>query len=215
MDAWALRHRRWFVLLAPSFLVVAVALLVYEQKVGPLPGELPVVDRVYDRRDKDWLIEAFRPFVDLALPSAVVVAVVVVGWFTWRIAGLRWAIAAPLALVAPLVARIVKTSTGPTDVAVQVQGLGLDAAGSLPSGHAAYVAAMFGFVAALGLSRGRWDVAAAAAVPIVGMGPATIINGAHYPGDILAGWALGLGWVCTLLLVIPLLGRRGQASAAP
>ena len=47
---------------------------------------------------------------------------------------------------------------------------------------------------------GRWSGAAVLALVALSMGPARVIQGAHYAIDVIAGAALGLAWLITLLV---------------
>jgi hypothetical protein len=51
-----------------------------------------------------------------------------------------------------------------------------------------------------------------AALLILAMGPLRIVDGAHWPSDVLAGYALGLGWTI-VVLVIGLPWATGQRPA--
>jgi membrane-associated phospholipid phosphatase len=70
---------------------------------------------------------------------------------------------------------------------------------SMPSGHAATgidVWIVFGLLAVLLLPR-RLGVPLLAACVAIGlaMGPSRLVLGLHWPGDVLAGWLVGLGWL--------------------
>lgn len=70
---------------------------------------------------------------------------------------------------------------------------------AFPSGHA--VASM-AFAAALIVlawpTRGRWPVIAGATGYVVVVGTSQLGLGVHRPGDVVAGWALGVATVCGL-----------------
>jgi membrane-associated phospholipid phosphatase len=71
---------------------------------------------------------------------------------------------------------------------------------SFPSGHAFGAAAVYGLLGLLLLrvwaeSRWRWvwAIAVWSLIPLVGL--SRIMLGVHYPSDVLAGIAIGLGWI--------------------
>jgi undecaprenyl-diphosphatase len=89
---------------------------------------------------------------------------------------------------------------------------------SFPSGHATMSSAFFAGATyavwkLMGPARGR----AAAAISIVfvaGIGFSRVYLGVHWPSDILAGYALGLGWALVLIAIAESFrGRRGTDPA--
>jgi membrane-associated phospholipid phosphatase len=87
------------------------------------------------------------------------------------------------------------------------------AASSFPSGHA--VAVMAGVLALLTIwpgmftPRGRTAAITLGALLVVAVGAARVILNAHYPSDVVAGWALGYLWYLVCLVVI----RPGKRDA--
>ena len=77
--------------------------------------------------------------------------------------------------------RVVEPSADPLDIAAQGY--------SFPSGHSANASSLFGSVAA-SLRRKALTVIAVVIAVLVGFSRVTV--GAHYPTDVLCGWALGL-----------------------
>lgn len=86
---------------------------------------------------------------------------------------------------------------------------------SFPSGHSSGIATLVtvGLVLAWPLlapgARRRWAVLGAALVLLVGL--TRMWLGVHYLSDVVAGWALGVGWtvlVAVLLGVLPWRGRE-------
>lgn len=71
-----------------------------------------------------------------------------------------------------------------------------DYGASFPSGHSVYAAALACIVILLfWRTKWRFAVSGLALVWMVFMGLARVYLGVHYPSDVLAGWALGWGWV--------------------
>lgn len=76
---------------------------------------------------------------------------------------------------------------------------------SFPSGHATTSAAFFaGLTFVLWRLHGRrigLAVAALSALAVAGIGFSRIYLGVHWPSDVLAGFALGAGWVCLIAVI--------------
>lgn len=72
---------------------------------------------------------------------------------------------------------------------------------SFPSGHSANAANAFGSLAVTG--KKKWLTVLAFVLPLL-VGISRVAMGAHYPTDVLAGWALGI----VAVLLIPLLQRK-------
>lgn len=201
LTAWVSERRRALSAAAAGLYGLTLVLIVWTQTAGALPGERWLVVHLYRRTTRDVVGQATSFFGNLGSPLVAVTTVAVVTWFVARRCGGRWAVLTPLTLVAPAAANVIKRVTGPTELASLLQGVPPQSVGSLPSGHAAFVSALFGLVAVLGLAARRWDVAVAAAIPILATGPTQVLRGAHFPADMLAGYALGFAWLLTMLLL--------------
>lgn len=82
----------------------------------------------------------------------------------------------------------------------------VDQSWSLPSGHAANSAAVYGAIAVVATvlwwrKRQRRAIWAATGLVVFAIGLSRVWLGVHWPSDVLAGWALGAGWA-TLLAVL-------------
>lgn len=83
---------------------------------------------------------------------------------------------------------------------------------AMPSGHAATgidVWIVLGLLAVLLLPR-RFGVPVLIVCAAIGlaMGPSRLVLGLHWPGDVLAGWLVGLGWLLLGLAAAALAPRR-------
>lgn len=66
---------------------------------------------------------------------------------------------------------------------------------AFPSGHAMAAASLATVLALLAWpSRGRWPVIAIAWGFALMVGVSRVFLGVHHPGDVIAGWALGIAW---------------------
>jgi undecaprenyl-diphosphatase len=72
---------------------------------------------------------------------------------------------------------------------------------SFPSGHAAGAMALYGAIALISPSR---LVQLACALMILGTGLSRIWLGAHWPTDVIGGWAVGLAWLTLVFQLMPL-----------
>jgi undecaprenyl-diphosphatase len=84
---------------------------------------------------------------------------------------------------------------------------------SFPSGHAATGIAMFGALALIAAGRARSPAAAAGMLVLgfsigVGVGVSRIVLNVHFVSDVLAGFCVGLAWLCVCLLARALLPGR-------
>ncbi len=207
---WVGARRQTLTAAAAGLYALTLVLIVWTQTAGALPGERWLLVHLYRRPTRDIVGQATSFFGDLGSPLVALLTVAVVAWFVARRCGVRWGVLTPLVFGAPVIANIIKHASGPTELASLLQGLPPQTIGSLPSGHAAFVSALFGLVAVVGLSGGRRDVAVVAAIPVLAIGPTQVLRGAHFPADMVAGYALGLAWLLTLLLV----GARAWPAAA-
>jgi len=83
--------------------------------------------------------------------------------------------------------------------------------GELPSGHVVYITSLCGLLGWFALARGHRATCAVMLLLILAMGPFRVIDGAHWPSDVLAGYALGLAWTI-IVLVIGLPWAAGQSA---
>ncbi len=71
-----------------------------------------------------------------------------------------------------------------------------DYGASFPSGHSVYAAAFASiFILLYWRTKWRFAVSGLALVWMFCMGLSRVYLGVHYPSDVLAGWALGWGWI--------------------
>lgn len=218
LAAWVAARRQTLTAAAAGLYALTLVLIVWTQTAGALPGERWLLVHLYRRPTRDVVGQATSFFGDLGSPLVALLTVAVVAWFIARRCGVRWGVLTPLVFGAPVIANIIKRASGPTELASLLQGLPPQTIGSLPSGHAAFVSALFGLVAVLGLAAGRRDVAVAAAIPVLATGPTQVLRGAHFPADMVAGYALGFAWLLTLLLLgaraWPAVGAGGSVTGA-
>ena len=129
-----------------------------------------------------------RPLLALSFPAAYVLMrpLVLLGWQIWN-------------------------RQRPTLVADGIAAPGLHA---FPSGHVALMLSVYGLLAWLWVRASRSAVERAVAVvllvALLGVtGAARVRLGSHWPSDVLAGYAIGLAWVTTVILALRRAERVG------
>lgn len=85
---------------------------------------------------------------------------------------------------------------------------------SFPSGQVVYITSLCGLLAWFALARGNRPIFVATLLLILGIGPFRVVDGAHWPSDVLAGYALALAWTIAVL-VIGLPWATGQPAQEP
>ena len=179
---------------------------------GPLPGDVTVTQVLQDVLGADprwagWLTNTAK--APLLWGTLVVAAAL-----AWRIAGLRGALAVPLADVLAFAAdtglRAVMFALRPDPTLVAVADPATSS--GLPSTFGLVYGAMFG-VALLAKARWRrgWPLRAVAGALLV-IGPAArIVLGGHWTSQMLASTALGLVAALAALAIIQRIGKIRRA----
>ena len=193
---------------AASLLALSLAIGGWEHLVGPLPGETAIEPWFRGEPNPPGADNTAAFFDALGSPPVVAASVAFGGWVLARRLGPRHAVLLLVAACVVLVSTAVKAIVGPTPLWTEWNMPDGDA--NLPSGHAAYAAAAFGYVIHVARRAGSLEVAAAAGALIGGMGPAAVIGRSHLPSDVLAGYALGFGWLLLVLAVGEPWARRGR-----
>ena len=71
-----------------------------------------------------------------------------------------------------------------------------------------------GTLAWFALARGQRGIFVVMLMLVIGMGPFRIVDGAHWPSDVLAGYALGLAWTIVVLVLGTPWATSGEAALA-
>lgn len=194
--------------LAVVWSLSAVTGEVYENVVdrdGIAVVDQPVLDAAVAARTP-FRSELATDFTDLGGPviMPVITVVVAVGLaLTWR----RWT---PVILMAiASLGSLAMTVSGKqlTDRARPPESLAVppfETSPSFPSGHtlnATVVLGLTAYLLALWLNRKRWRavVVLVLALLIVGMGLSRVFLGHHWLTDVVAGWAVGLAWLASVI----------------
>lgn len=202
----------------------AVSAEVYEDVVerdGIAAVDQPVLDAAVRARTP-LTSELATNFTDLggkvAMPVIAVIAAVGLAW-AWR----RWT--PVILMVIASAGSLVITVSGKelTGRARPPQALAVppfETSPSFPSGHTLNATVILGLTAYLlvvWLNRKRWrtTVIVVLGLVILAMGLSRVFLGHHWLTDVVAGWAVGLGWLAVVITghrVMITLGRRRRSG---
>ena len=202
-------------------LLAALALAVIVRRhPGPLPGDVGVTLALQHLLlPHHWLaslVDAVSA-INWPVPSAIVVVGVVGLLVTLR----RWLAAAVALLTSGLadassyITNEIVRRPRPSDHGLHILHV-IKTYYSFPSGHVIHAVAFFGFVLFLTWQTRRpapllWPVRAVLIALIVLMGPSRVLEGEHWPSDILGGLLYGAFWLILGLHVYSA-GRRQAAG---
>jgi undecaprenyl-diphosphatase len=156
-----------------------------------------------------WLQSLVSAVTWLGSPVAACLIVAALTAAFWLRDGMRlaWIPAAAAAVV--FASAGLKELFGPSPLESQTA---FTPTGTLPSTHTAFAASVLGLAVWLALRERRVVAAAALAGVVVFIGPLRVLEGAHWPSDVVAGYALGFAW---LLAVLALAGSGGTGLRPP
>jgi membrane-associated phospholipid phosphatase len=187
-EAFLSRHARAALWLAAG-LIVAVALAwVVSKATSLLPHVTPHSISAAYRAHHGPLRDISLAIARFGDAGVALVTVAAISAYCWVHAGIR-------AAVLPWAAGAVVVFT---TIAKNLPGRET----SLPSGHAAYATAIAGLAAWLFLRAGRPWWAGGVFLLGLAMAPARVIEGAHVWPDVVAGVALGIGWLLGVLVLV-------------
>jgi membrane-associated phospholipid phosphatase len=214
LDLWLLRNRRGVLTLAAALAAFVPICWIVIQLNGSFPGDSYFISWMRNPSHHRRVLPAFYTGVFTALSDPIVAAlcVVVVWILVHEELGPRYG-ALVLATVGVVAFNaLLKTILGPTPL--QISAHGALASDNFPSGHVVYITALCGLLGWFALARGHHPVYLAMLLLILGIGPIRILERAHWPSDVLAGYALALAWTL-VVLVIGLPWATGQSPTDP
>lgn len=180
---------------------------------GWFPGDQAVLSHKHGKPPLAQPVDAIVNALDtLASAPAVVLIVLALSALAWRALGPLGLIVGLCPLAAVAVAAALKPLFGPSELEERYRW----PVDTFPSGHAAFAAGAAGVGAWLALRAGRTALAVAFAVLALAVGVAQVVQSAHWPSDVVGGWALGLAAVAAALAVAlaPSDRRGGSAVSA-
>ncbi len=211
LDRWLLRNRRGALILAAALAAFVPLCWIVIQLNGSFPGDSHFISWMRHPHPAEPLAFVARVFAALGNPIVAALCVAIVWAVIDDDLGPRYGALVLAAVGVVAFNALLKAILGPTPLETSVRGS--FASGNFPSGHVVYITTLCGLLGWFALARGHRATCGAMLLLILGMGPFRVIDGAHWPSDVLAGYTLGLGWTI-VVLVIGLPWAAGQRRAA-
>lgn len=198
LDAWLMRHRQGALSLALTLASLVIVCWVVIQVNGSFPGDASLAGWIRHPHPHWPLSIGTEAFGALANPIVVCLSVAGAWLIVNQNIGPRYGILVLATVGAIALNSILKLILGPTPL--EISTFGPFAGGNYPSGHVTYATSLFGILAWLALARGARKTFLVMTLLIIGMGPFRILDGVHWPSDVLAGYALGAAWTILVLV---------------
>jgi undecaprenyl-diphosphatase len=211
LDRRLLRNRRGALRLAAALAGFVPLCWIVIQLHGSFPGDSDLISWMRHPDPRQPLGFFAHVFALLGNPIVAGLCVGIVWVLIDDDLGPRYGILVLAAVSAVAFNALLKEILGPTPLEISTRGV--FAPGNFPSGHVVYITSLCSLLGWFALARGHRATCAAMLLLILGMGPFRIVDGAHWPSDVLAGYALGLGWTI-VVLVFGLPWATGQRPAA-
>ncbi|MEA2157522.1 MAG: superfamily [Solirubrobacteraceae bacterium] len=204
-------RRALVALLALALFSIVALMWLWVSSAGALPGDRALAAWAQRRPPSERFNDVDFFFGGWAAGPIAIGVTALGAAVTARRSGPRYgALVVAAALAAPL-NELVAAILGPPPLAAAFfRGQSV-----FPSGHAAFACAMGGVLALLAWSRGLWEAALIVAGVAFATGVSRVFSGAHALSDVLAGYALGAGWLLVVLAIGVPAPAGGAASPAP
>jgi membrane-associated phospholipid phosphatase len=199
LDRRLLRNRRGALALAGALAAFVPLCWTVIQLHGSFPGDSHFISRIRHPHPGGLLGSLAHIFALLGNPIVAALSVAIVWVLIDDDLGPRYGILVLAAVGAVAINALLKAILGPTPLEMSVRGS--YASGNFPSGHVVYITSLCGLLGWLALARDHHATFTAMLLLILGMGPFRILDGAHWPSDVLAGYALVLVWTITVLAI--------------
>jgi membrane-associated phospholipid phosphatase len=190
-------RRRALLVVALCLLAVAPMMWLGITTAGSLPGDSAVARWAKHRPASERFNDVAYFFGSwAALPVAL--AVTVLGaWIAGRRMAPRYGVLVFVVALAAPVNEVLRSSLTPPPLATEF----FHGRSIFPSGHAAFAGAIGGAFALFAWSRGLWEASVIVIAIALGAGMSRALLGAHALSDVLAGFALGGGWLLLVLVI--------------
>jgi membrane-associated phospholipid phosphatase len=214
LDHRLLKHRRSALTLAAALAAIVPLCWIVIQLHGSFPGDSDFISRIRHPHPGESLAFFAHIFATLGNPIVAALSVAIVWVLIDDDLGPRYGALVLAAVSAVAINALLKAILGPTPLEMSVRGS--FASGNFPSGHVVYITSLCGLLGWFALARGHRATFAAMLLLILAMGPLRILDGAHWPSDVLAGYALGLAWTIAVLVIgLPWAAGQRQMEDQP
>jgi len=214
LDRRLLRNRRGALALAAAVAALVPICWIVIQLNGSFPGDSHFISWMRHPHPSEPLSFFAHIFALLGNPIVAPLCVAIVWVLIDDDLGPRYGALVLAAVGAVAINALLKAILGPTPLETSVRGS--SASGNFPSGHVVYITSLCGLLGWFAIARGHRATFAAMLLLILGMGPFRILDGAHWPSDVLAGYALGLAWTIVVLVVgLPWAAGQKQTENYP
>ena len=199
LDRRLLRNHRGALTLAAALAAFVPICWIVIQLHGSFPGDSDLISWMQHPHPSEPLSFIAKVFAALGNPIVATLCVAIVWVVIDDDLGPRYGILVLAAVSSVAINALLKTILGPTPLEMRVRGA--FASGNFPSGHVVYITSLCGLLGWFALARGHRTTCAAMLLLILAMGPLRVFDGAHWPSDVLAGYALGLAWTIAVLAI--------------
>ena len=221
LDRWLLKNRKGALILAAALAAFVPICWIVIQLNGSFPGDSHfiswmryqhpsfLIPRIPHPHPPEPLVFCAHVFAALGDPIVAALCVAIVWVLIDDGLGPRYGILVLAAVSSVAINALLKAIFGPTPL--QMSARGALATANFPSGHVVYITSLCGLLGWFALARGHRPTYLTMLLLILFVGPFRILDRAHWPSDVLAGYVLGLAWTI-VVLVIGLPWAAGQPA---
>jgi membrane-associated phospholipid phosphatase len=211
LDRRLLRHRGGALTLAAALAAFVPICWIVIQLNGSFPGDSHFISWMSYTHTSLFNSRMGRPdppeplafianvFAALGDPIVAALCVAIVCVLIYDRLGPRYGMLVLAAVGAVACNALLKAILGPTPL--QMSTRGTLAPANFPSGHVVYITSLCGLLGWFALARGHRPIYLTMLLLILYVGPFRIVDRAHWPSDVLAGYALGLAWTIVVLVI--------------
>jgi undecaprenyl-diphosphatase len=199
LDRWLLENRKGALILAAALAGFVALCWIVISLAGSFPGDSDLLSWMRYPHPGEPLSFVAHCFALLGNPIVACLSVSGVWALVDRHLGPRYGMLVLVSVSVVAFNALLKVIFGPTPLQMSVRGSFAPA--NFPSGHVVYATSLCGLMGWFALVRDNRPLFAGMLLVILGMGPFRVVDGAHWPSDVLAGYALGIAWTIIVLVI--------------